>query len=450
MFSIVVVLLLIVGGKLAGLSVSINNIKDIAKKGLIADENQMQEENAKSSKVTIASDGAIVCDSIVQGVRDSELANGTYTFRVTGKVNGTSETKNYKVELINYYDDVTYSLMSGQTSRTISLGDSTKEYKMLVVKYHKNLTINSGVTVTATAVSNLTYKKGMYLCVMGELKNSGTISMTARGTYNQAGENVYLWKNRDNSYEYVPAIGGAGGASVSTSSSGWDWSVAHGKGGINGSNRRTGGGGSGASTNYNSTGNSGAGGAGTSYSGGAGGGSQCGGAKGQTAGSGSSIGGAGGQGYCRVGNTYDTWKNAGGGAGNIGGAGWEASKDVMNGHSVTDSRKGQNGTGGLLIIYANEISNYGSLKSEGSNGGKGIVGDHCTSGGSSGGGSINVFYGNKIVGSTNYSISGGIAVSTTGDRPRRNRRIRRSRKCYSNKNNARFKLPNKRNSTKYK
>ena len=209
MFSIAMVLLLIAGSKLAGLSVPINNIKDIAKKGLVADENQMQEENVKSSKVTIAEDGAIECESIVQGVRDCELGNGTYTFRVKGNINGTEETKNYKVELINYYDDVTYSLDAGQTSKVVSLGDSTTEYKMLVVKYHKNLTIDSGVTVTATNVSNLTYKKGMYLCVMGELKNNGTISMTARGTYNQVGENVYLWKNIDNTYEYVPAVGGS-------------------------------------------------------------------------------------------------------------------------------------------------------------------------------------------------------------------------------------------------
>ena len=30
--------------------------------------------------------------------------------------------------------------------------------------------------------------------------------MTARGTYNCAGQNVYLWKNIDNSYEYVPEV----------------------------------------------------------------------------------------------------------------------------------------------------------------------------------------------------------------------------------------------------
>lgn len=72
------------------------------------------------------------------------------------------------------------------------------------------MTVDKGVTVTANRVNELTYKKGMYLCVLGDITNNGTISMTARGTYNQAGEDVYLWKNIDSSYEYVPAIGGAG------------------------------------------------------------------------------------------------------------------------------------------------------------------------------------------------------------------------------------------------
>lgn len=194
----------------------------------------------------------IVTD-IVQGVRDTDLPNGNYTFRV---ING-AEKKDYEIELINYYDDVTYS-------SNVSLGDSTTEYKMLVVKYHKNLTINSGVTVTANRSGNYTYKKGMYLCVMGELKNYGTISMTARGTYNCPGENVYLWKNADGTFEYVPAVGGAGGSSVNRTSNG--------HAGATGTARRTGGGGSGASYGYGngSSGGSGAGSAGTSYSGGSG------------------------------------------------------------------------------------------------------------------------------------------------------------------------------------
>lgn len=30
--------------------------------------------------------------------------------------------------------------------------------------------------------------------------------MTARGTYNCEGEDVYLWQNTDSTYEYVPAV----------------------------------------------------------------------------------------------------------------------------------------------------------------------------------------------------------------------------------------------------
>ncbi len=107
---------------------------------------------------------------------------------------------------------MTYSLQDGETERIEELGDKTDEHKLLVVKYHKNLRIDEGVTLTASRAVDengddleLTYKKGMYICVMGDIINRGNISMTARGTYNQEGENVYLWKNLDNSYEYVPA-----------------------------------------------------------------------------------------------------------------------------------------------------------------------------------------------------------------------------------------------------
>ena len=146
---------------------------------------------------------------------------GTYTFRVTGKNSEEeTETKDYVVEFINYYDDVHYTLDDGEETKTVSLGDNTTEYKMLIVKYNKNLTIDSGVTVTANTVDDLTYKKGMFLCVMGEVENNGTISMTARGTYNQEGENVYLWKNKGfnktQDFEYIPAVGGTGGAGIRT------------------------------------------------------------------------------------------------------------------------------------------------------------------------------------------------------------------------------------------
>lgn len=117
------------------------------------------------STVEIAEDGAIICQSLMQGVRDCDLEDGTYTFRVVGNIGNREETKNYLVELINYKGDVRYSLDSGQSSKTVSLGDTSKDKKMLFVKYHGNLTIDKGVTLTASAVDDLTYKKGMYICV---------------------------------------------------------------------------------------------------------------------------------------------------------------------------------------------------------------------------------------------------------------------------------------------
>ncbi|MCI8519447.1 MAG: hypothetical protein HFJ51_05180 [Clostridia bacterium] len=138
-------------------------------------------------------------DSLVQGFRDLDLDDGDYEVAIQDQV--------YIVELKNIYGNTRYSLEDGETTRIVSLGDASTEYKTLVVKYHGDLNIDKGVTVTANTVNNLTYKKGMYLCVLGNIYNDGEISMTARGTYNVAGENVWLWKNIDGSYEYVPAVG---------------------------------------------------------------------------------------------------------------------------------------------------------------------------------------------------------------------------------------------------
>lgn len=228
--------LVIVNGQLQFISNNDEEIKIVQGLGIIAGKHIQ-------TSTTIAKDGTIICDSLMQGIRDVDLKDGTYTFEVNGRTSeGKKESKDYKVELINYKDDVTYSLDEGETNKTISLGDTSTDYKMLVVKYHKNLTINEGVTLTASMADNstLTYKKGMYLCVLGTLENKGTISMTARGTNNLEGENVYLWKNDNGSYEYVPAVGGAGGESVTGYSS--NASAVGGNKGTDGINRKTGGG----------------------------------------------------------------------------------------------------------------------------------------------------------------------------------------------------------------
>ena len=52
-------------------------------------------------------------------------------------------------------------------------------------------------------------KECIYI-VNGTLTNNGTISMTARGAKAE-GQNVYLFKNIEGNFEYVPAVGGTGG-----------------------------------------------------------------------------------------------------------------------------------------------------------------------------------------------------------------------------------------------
>lgn len=208
-------------------------------------------------------------ESIVQGIRDCDLPDGEYEIFIKDQI--------YTIELINYYDDVRYSLKSGETSKTISLGDSSTDYKMVVVKYHKSLRIDKGVTLTATNVNGLTYKKGMYICVLGDIRNDGEISMTARGTYNAEGENVYLWKNIDETYEYVPAEGAEGAHGETVTSIRSRTVVAEGKQGETGKNRALGGGGAGAVSAWRNVGGvkttQGSGAKATSYSGGSGSGS---------------------------------------------------------------------------------------------------------------------------------------------------------------------------------
>ena len=228
---------------------------------------------------------------------------------------------------------------------------------------------------------------------------------------------MYLWKNINNSFEYVPAVGGAGGTSITyrwTSRSSTDYSSA-GRAGTNGSNRSTGGGGSGglwARRNDYASGNrtSGSGAAGTSYSGGSGGGGIDTNYNGTlAAGNAAANGGPGGAAYSYRGNTSWAVRYAGGGAGNTGGVGKYTAKGAKAGGNNA-SYSGQNGTGGLLILYADDLYNIGTISSNGSNGGTGRVG-----GGSSGGGSINIFANNvSIYGTRTASGGGSVAYGGAG------------------------------------
>lgn len=102
-------------------------------------------------------------DDIIQGIRDSDLSDGEYEILINGEI--------YNIELYNYYNDMTYTKSQGE----VLLGNNTADQTMLVVKYHGNLTIEEGVTLTAK-----TRKKGMYICVLGDTINKGEITMTKR------------------------------------------------------------------------------------------------------------------------------------------------------------------------------------------------------------------------------------------------------------------------------
>ena len=346
---------------------------------------------------------AIKVDGIVQAVRDNNFVDGEYPIVVNNQ--------EYLLEIKNYYDDVTYEVDSGATSKTISIGDNSTDYKMTVAKYHKNLTIRKGVTITAaTAPDGLTYKKGMYVCVLGTLTNEGNITMTARGTYNCEGEDVYLWHNIDDSYEYVPAAGGAGGAGTAVRSVANTLPRAKGNAGENGTGRALGGGGSGGNSVWrNTTGlycYTPAGASATSYSGGSGSGglttySEAGSV---SSGAPGENGGAGGNAHCLQLNV-NMHEYAGGGAGNKAGVGKQSVRAVESNNSAYNV---QNGTGGLLVLYADLLSNDGMISSDGSAGGSHPDGGSAGSsaGGSSGGGSVNIFA-KEILKKGSYEANGG-------------------------------------------
>lgn len=106
-------------------------------------------------------------NDIIQGIRDSSLTDGIYEILVQGEI--------YKIEIYNYYNDMKYSLDSGEETKTVELGNDTADETMLVVKYHGDLEIDKGVTLTAK-----TRKKGMYVCVLGDTINNGEITMTKK------------------------------------------------------------------------------------------------------------------------------------------------------------------------------------------------------------------------------------------------------------------------------
>lgn len=147
--------------------------------------------------------------------------------------------------------------------KDISDGENYAQHTV-VLKVNGDLTIKEGVTLTSIKDKNFGGPKGMIIYCTGTIMNSGTISMSRRGGYAK-GENVYLYKNSNETYEFVPAIGAIGGEGISKNTKG-QWC---GNKGFDGNSRETGGGSGGSifrGTNNNSRSADGS--SGTSYSGG--------------------------------------------------------------------------------------------------------------------------------------------------------------------------------------
>lgn len=211
------------------------------------------------------------------GVQNIEVNGVTYTANVIIENNDLVLDGEKQVTGSTLTDKV-YEFGNKETDVAKANADGTvaNAQNMVILKVNGNLTVNYHTKLTACKSDNgYGGPKGLLVYCTGTLSNNATIDMTARGARAE-GQDVYLWKNGDNSYEYIPAVGGIGGESIYKYSTAKEEVRYAGIAGTNGENRATGGGGSGAmllgDTTYRFYCYSGAGSAGTSYSGGSGGG----------------------------------------------------------------------------------------------------------------------------------------------------------------------------------
>ena len=88
----------------------------------------------------------------------------------------------------------------------------------VVLKVNGNLLVKEGVTVTSIS-GDYGGPKGMVIYCTGNIQNEGSINMNGKGAYSN-GQNVFLYKNSNGNYEFIPKYGANGGAGVSQGSAG--------------------------------------------------------------------------------------------------------------------------------------------------------------------------------------------------------------------------------------
>ena len=366
-------------------------------------KNETGKEATVSKTISIVNQRDYSGESILKILEENpDMPTGKYSLKVNGEV--------YPVHVITYDGNQ-------QWRENKTFGDETDvatatEYakNMVIVKVNGDLNVGKDAVVT-TYGTIYGGPKGFTLYVSGTLLNNGTITMTARGA-KAVGQDVYLWRNSDGSYEYVPKTGGAGGAAAYTGNQ----TVVYGRKGQDGINRQTGGGGTGAGRNWMASIYIGRGGYGTSYSGGAGSGaSNSDGSGGSYAASsaGSDVGGAGSTGIVRSSNGSGYAQISVGGTGNPSGG----SQGYRAGYATYNAK---NGTGGLLTIFADRVTNRSVISAEGvssSTGTPNYGNTRIDAGGSSGGGSVNIFYRANYKLNGTFSANGGASTVLYGGAP---------------------------------
>ena len=96
-------------------------------------------------------------------------------------------------------------------------------------------------------------------------------------------------------------------------------------------------------------------------------------------------------------NGYDTWGRN--------------STGFYNGNNSYYTNRAS-GTGGLLMLYADDLYNNGTISSNGINNVSNVYGNWSVGGGASGGGSVNIFA-NKVVNLGNMTASGGVCTGAS-------------------------------------
>ena len=136
-------------------------------------------------------------DSLLNAMEKYDFGSGKFKVKVLDKI--------YSLKVYSFNDstEIATDTIFGQEE---DVGAQNRyAQNMIVLKVNGDLTINKDVTISSYS-NNYGGPKGMMIYCTGTITNNGSITNIAGAK--AEGEDVYLWKNSEGTYEYVPASGG--------------------------------------------------------------------------------------------------------------------------------------------------------------------------------------------------------------------------------------------------